>query len=263
MKKCNKCGETKELTEFHKDKIQKDGRMTSCKECRKQHYQANREKIAEQRKQYYQANREKIAKREKQYYQENRENLTEYQRQYYQKNREKIAEREKQRYQANREKLVEQQRQYYKENREKAAEYQKQYYQENREKVAEYQKQYRQANSEKYEEYQKQYLQENLEAFNARNQKRRALKRNAAGNATAADIQARFDYHGNRCYYCGCDGPMEVEHRIPLSRGGTHYPANLVPACKSCNCSKGTKTELEFKNRAIVEYSNPKTSEEF
>jgi len=171
MKKCTKCGEEKELTEFSRDKRKKDGRRSSCKVCYKQYYQANRKQIIERQKQYNQANREQRI---------------------------------------------------------------------------EYNKQYRQANREKIAEQKRQYHQENREAHNARKQKRRALKRKAAGNATAADIQARFDYYGNRCYYCGCDGKMTIEHRIPLSRGGTHYPANIVPACKSCNCSKGTKTESEF-----------------
>lgn len=134
-------------------------------------------------------------------------------------------------------------KQYREVNRKKIAERDKRYRESNREKILEREKQYRQENREKI----KQYREANRESFNAREQKRRALKRNAAGNATAADIQARFDYHGNRCYYCGCDGKMQIEHRIPLSRGGTHYPANIVPACQSCNYSKGAKTEKEFK----------------
>ena len=220
MKKCVKCGEEKELAEFRRYKKSKDGRYPQCKVCEKQYKQANREKYAEYQKQYLQENREKAA---------------EYQKQYKQENREKIAERDKQYYQANREKILERKKQYYQANREKLAEYKKQYDQENREKLA---------------EYGKQYFQKNREAFYAHNQKRRALKRNAAGIATAADIKARFNYHGNRCYYCGCDGNMQIEHRIPLSRGGTHWPANIVPACERCNKSKGAKTEKEFNKPA-------------
>lgn len=33
MKKCTKCGETKELSEFHNDLKQKDGLRSWCKEC--------------------------------------------------------------------------------------------------------------------------------------------------------------------------------------------------------------------------------------
>ena len=167
--------------------------------------------------------------------------------QYREANREKIAERDKRYREANREKIAERTKRHREANREKIAEYQKQYHQANREKIEEYKKQYYEENREKFLERQKQYYEANRESYYVYSQKRRALKRNAAGNATAADIQARFDYHGNRCYYCGCDGKMQIEHRIPLSRGGTHHPANIVPACQSCNSSKGTRTEKEFK----------------
>jgi 5-methylcytosine-specific restriction endonuclease McrA len=33
---------------------------------------------------------------------------------------------------------------------------------------------------------------------------------------------------------------------IPLSKGGTGWPANLVPACKSCNLSKAMKNVWEW-----------------
>jgi 5-methylcytosine-specific restriction endonuclease McrA len=38
----------------------------------------------------------------------------------------------------------------------------------------------------------------------------------------------------------------EVDHRIPLSRGGSAWPANLVPACKPCNCSKNNMPYREW-----------------
>lgn len=41
---------------------------------------------------------------------------------------------------------------------------------------------------------------------------------------------------------------LTEDHRIPLSRGGTDWIANIVPCCLSCNCSKGNKTELGLKN---------------
>lgn len=35
--------------------------------------------------------------------------------------------------------------------------------------------------------------------------------------------------------------PLELEHIIPLSRGGDNCPDNVVPSCSSCNAKKGTK----------------------
>ncbi|WP_203620386.1 HNH endonuclease [Streptomyces sp. SID8499] len=44
-----------------------------------------------------------------------------------------------------------------------------------------------------------------------------------------------------------CDAPGgTVDHVIPLSRGGQHAEGNLVPACKSCNSSKGDKLLIEW-----------------
>jgi 5-methylcytosine-specific restriction endonuclease McrA len=48
-----------------------------------------------------------------------------------------------------------------------------------------------------------------------------------------------------RCAYC--DGrASHLDHVVPLSRGGTDTEANIVPACASCNLSKGAKTLAEW-----------------
>lgn len=50
------------------------------------------------------------------------------------------------------------------------------------------------------------------------------------------------------CRYCGsCDGPFEIDHIHPWSRGGTHDRINLALACRSCNRSKGAKTVEEWR----------------
>ena len=116
MKRCYKCGEEKAPCEFSKSKSRKDGLHNRCKTCRKAHYQANKEKIAERSKAYRQANKE------------NR-------RAYLQANKEKIAEQNKAYRQTNKEKIAEQRRAHYQENKEKITEYQKAYQQANRDKI--------------------------------------------------------------------------------------------------------------------------------
>lgn len=54
----------------------------------------------------------------------------------------------------------------------------------------------------------------------------------------------------NTCAYCG-ESPeegelLEIEHLVPLSRGGYHRLENVVPACPSCNKRKGSMTYEEF-----------------
>ena len=47
--------------------------------------------------------------------------------------------------------------------------------------------------------------------------------------------------------YRGEVGPLQVDHRVPLSRGGTNSIDNILPACRSCNGRKHAMTEAEFR----------------
>ena len=59
----------------------------------------------------------------------------------------------------------------------------------------------------------------------------------------AAKIQARIDYYGGAGYLCGAPDADTLDHVKPISKGGAHIPANLRPACLSCNSSKRDKWE--------------------
>lgn len=54
----------------------------------------------------------------------------------------------------------------------------------------------------------------------------------------------------NKCAYCfepPEDGKyLEIEHLVPLSKGGHHRIENVVPACPTCNKKKGNMTHEEF-----------------
>lgn len=52
--------------------------------------------------------------------------------------------------------------------------------------------------------------------------------------------------HGGLCFYCGGSADT-IDHVIPLSRGGQDPIDNLVPACRSCNSSKGQKLVAEWR----------------
>ena len=51
-------------------------------------------------------------------------------------------------------------------------------------------------------------------------------------------IAARFAVFGNCCAYCGSGDRLEADHVIPIKKGGMHIPANIRPACRTCNASK-------------------------
>jgi 5-methylcytosine-specific restriction endonuclease McrA len=94
----------------------------------------------------------------------------------------------------------------------------------------------------------REYRAKNPEQFRAYSRNRNALRRAAIGTHTATDIVMIRISQVNRCYYC--DKPLgrsyHVDHKQPLSRGGSNNPSNLCCACPTCNLRKHDATEAEF-----------------
>jgi 5-methylcytosine-specific restriction endonuclease McrA len=50
-----------------------------------------------------------------------------------------------------------------------------------------------------------------------------------------------------RCAYCGIkDVPLQIEHIVPKSKGGSNRISNLSLACQKCNQKKGNQTIKDF-----------------
>ncbi len=49
---------------------------------------------------------------------------------------------------------------------------------------------------------------------------------------------AVLEAHGHRCHYCKQDNASHVDHIIPIARGGSNEPENLIAACPRCNMAK-------------------------
>jgi hypothetical protein len=53
--------------------------------------------------------------------------------------------------------------------------------------------------------------------------------------------------HDYLCVYCG-DEANTVDHVIPMVKGGTDHPLNLVACCSRCNSAFGDKSKhIQFK----------------
>lgn len=79
-----------------------------------------------------------------------------------------------------------------------------------------------------------------------RHQNRRGLKLQSSGEFTREEWLHLVESYSGRCAYCGAQEPMTVDHVIPLSKGGSNGIENILPACRPCNTSKGTKSVEEF-----------------
>ncbi len=72
------------------------------------------------------------------------------------------------------------------------------------------------------------------------------------------DINWAHDRADGHCFYCGirlsfknygivgAHAAWEIDHFIPLSRGGPDQPYNWVPACVDCNTRKSDLFPWEF-----------------
>lgn len=110
------------------------------------------------------------------------------------------------------------------------------YYERNRKHLLEYQRQYR----------------KNTARQTIYKMRRRHRVRNLPATLTPDEWQKILKQHRYACFYCGAtDYELEMEHKIPASRGGGLTAENIVPACSTCNRRKDVKTVQEYYNYLV------------
>jgi len=143
MKKCRTCGVVKELSEFHKNPINKDGHQSKCKKCANEYAKEYRNKPGQKEKrkeydaQYYDKNKENILDRKIEYYEENKEDILIKRKEYANEHKEEIKAYNEQYREENKEELKIKQHGYYDKNKDKIKKYQKEYNKENKEYINE------------------------------------------------------------------------------------------------------------------------------
>lgn len=246
-KKCTKCGEVKDVSEFYKCKGAKNDLRPACKICtnkgNKLYAENNKDKVVEYQRQYYVDNKERITKRDKEYYENNKEEIDARKKKYHRDNKVKINLKSKQ---------------YYKDNSEKLKQYGKQYTIDNRYKINLKKKKYCIANKETICLNGKKYYREN---------KQKLLKH----NKDYYHSNARYDLFVNKltvdevpklhddgislevkCRYCGKYFiPMyeAVKHRVDSlnGNGGENYLYCSEDCKQACPVYKRVKYPKGFK----------------
>lgn len=212
MKRCGTCFAVKPVAEYCKRKTSKDGLRSDCNSCVSQANRAYKAANAEKVRKYKQANRPRYAALQAKYRAINPEKAK--QQSKLDRDRHRVQRNAASRawYYANHE-----------ENKAKAREHMRAFYRANPEVV--------------------------IRNSMAQRTKRRAWELRFITKEWMCGL---FKRHNGRCFYCGrrVGRPPQlrfhIDHFIPLSKGGTNDPENLVLSCQPCNNSKYSKLPWEF-----------------
>lgn len=209
MKKCCRCLEVKDVTEFGKRSKHKDGLEFACKAC----------KLIE-RNNYRERHNELARKR----YSEDREYF--------------VAKSSKTQYKRRGTVLPEK----YSELLKKEPRNSPKTWDDELERL----KGIKQANREKYkEEYKKWSSTDRAKLLNAlKSQRYRARKSNTINTLTEIDVAMVLIFQGKVCAKCGKSFDQvkyEIDHVVPVSLGGDTVLENIQLLCRSCNASKRAK----------------------
>ena len=119
----------------------------------------------------------------------------------------------------------------------------------NRDHVVAYQVAYRLENKILIDERDRAYRERTKEQQAVWRRNYKSRRKGADGFFAVGDVLAIFGRQSGLCFWCGCDIRSEyhVDHFIPLVKGGSNLPANIVLACPTCNTSRGSKMPDEFR----------------
>ena len=216
-KVCKGCGVEKDLADFYKQPGMADGHLNKCKLCVSARVRENRRERLEQYTQYEKAraNLPHRIEARRKYQEEHEEEISEYKKRWVEENEASVSASKRKHYELHRDEVLARSKKWGEENPEKV----------------------RQA-----------------KANNSR--KRRAAKHASPGSFTVEEFKALCDAYGNRCLACGAtDVPLEADHVVPLTRGGSDEIGNIQPLCGICNRKKFVSV-IDYRSGWFVEEAN-------
>ena len=155
----------------------------------------------------------------------------------------------------------------------KAKEYRARHYEENKEMYAKRWQERYHANREYHLRRVAEYIKNNpekaKEGWRRKDRRRREKTKGLIETYTTEQWQDCKKHFGETCAYCGeRANKLTQDHFQPLSKNGEYTHYNIVPACVSCNSSKGDKSFYSWypkqdfyckqRERKILKYLNIK-----
>lgn len=115
--------------------------------------------------------------------------------------------------------------------------------------VRAYKQKWSRENRERMNERAREWRAKNPESKLETQRRRRAVASGAVSTLTRAEWAGRLEEYGGMCAHCVVCPATEMDHVVPLARGGDHELENVVPACRSCNARKSDLSLLEYVSR--------------
>ena len=210
QKRCTKCGETKSVSEFGKDKLRIDGLFPQCKRCRWRNPEKREESIEKQKQGLRRcpACKEWLSIS------------------CFGSNKSTPDGKHTACAKCSREQV-------------------KKYYAENIDKVRARDKAYRDANPDLRSFFWKRYYENNEDKLTIKSHAARKNRSSQPDTLTGMEWREIIGKQNNSCGKCkrkfSKDLPPTRDHIVPLSKGGLLTKENCQALCRACNTSKGTK----------------------
>ena len=123
----------------------------------------------------------------------------------------------------------------------------REWHEKNKDKANARRKQWNLDNYEKAKLKDKNYAKNNPEILrNKANLRRARVLSNGIYEINKKELKKLY---AQNCFYCESNEKIQLDHVIPISKGGSHSIGNIVPACRKCNLEKSDKFIAEWKLR--------------
>lgn len=116
-----------------------------------------------------------------------------------------------------------------------------------------YRREHHERNRERDNQRSMEYYRQNGERFKHYTAKYYARKRHNGGSYTHDELDTLYKQQRGCCWYCGkfVGLTFDIDHRVPVSRGGSSDISNIVISCRECNDSKANKLPHEWNGQLL------------
>jgi len=240
LKTCPKCGESRPLSDFHKNPARYDGRTSYCRYCRVTPKALERERLlasglyrctlCDEIKPL--AEFSKSARATSGHMSKCKTCDSEQRRQRRLRNLEEERRKDRARNHLRRDEKREYMREWSAKNKKYLQRYRQAYYKANRTRILDLNRRWRAKHQPRVNFLKRAYKQR---------------KRNAPGSFASEQFQALIQHYGRNCLCCGEQQELTADHVIPLNQGGADGIGNIQPLCASCNSAKGGYRDTDYR----------------